>query len=300
MPHPHRISNEEYELIPRVTEVGDSINCEWKAYANPVNRDRRTGKTTKRRWTTTNIYALRGTIVHWKVANFYREHYTNEARVTFSDELKGGDKAYWRHLEKNHPDDATRVMEFVEHCYDDNFVDFWKEYGKDIEPLAIELFMLSYHGVGHRDNLKGTVDVLCEMGWMGQYGTTFIDWKSSTRMYDHSKQLTAYYWLLHKSGTFKKLVAAGIIREPWLKIDGRPVGFVVALGGTKPIIKMFYLDNPDFFRAFNVFNAAEATTLSHKSGRVGGFKQGVTCTMCPERDEGCPVFFKYEEVYENE
>lgn len=298
---PHVLTHNVQQLvIPRMTEIIASVECEARAALHPVH----TGKTN---WNSvSNAVALAGTLGHLKVENYIRKllELPQEDLV-----LSPGDKIIYDHITNN--DEGTKWLnEYVETAFK-NFLSWCYDFRpKFVVPEISMIYLDEVDGkVNQATSCKGTVDLICELdpSKMSQKAkailpikepsTLMLDWKTGVAKLDsHQYQLEGYKWLFEVSGKLEELTNKGIINLPWATIetDGsvHPVAMCVRLGGTWTYMADAYpVNTGNFDRARKLFLKAKpiVRTQSEKYGeRV--FREGYHCVFCPYKNDGCPIF----------
>lgn len=301
MPHVY-VDGETYQIIPRMTEIISSLECEAKASLHPVH----SGDTKVK--SVSNYVALAGTLGHHRIENEIRTSYMDLPALPL--ELSPGDQELYNSLMEN--EDAIEwVNSYVNNAYN-NFLDFVS----DFNPLFLvpEVSMVYIHEedgeIIPAKSCKGTVDLICELDPeymsdkalsiipLDKPATVVLDWKTGLAKLDsHQYQLEGYKWLLHVSGKWEELVENGTIMHPFATLKqqtGReyPVALCVRLGGKKSYMADAYrLDTGKFHEARNLFLEPEPIVRArHPKWGIREFREGYHCVFCPYRDNKCPIF----------
>lgn len=309
--HKEWIAKEIYTLIPRVSEVISTLSCEFPAWQNDVNRIKRSEKPLE--ISGGNFASLRGTLTHYDIQIFVDDMIGVETEPL---ELSPIDN----HLLIKQKEQGT-----LEELYDEvaKGVDMWKKWQEMYNPVYLvseqEIVHIKYDKQGNVDpsqSLKGTVDFVAEIyldelskiayNEVKAYSkkhdyeiihdsfTTMGDWKSGKDAWKvHQLQLTAYDYLLNDSGWWIEAEKSGLITKPpfMRSLYGFESKFAMCVktGGRKPLTTFYDVeDHKEFFRAWDCFNNAKATTWSDSQNKSTGLKR--TCMFCEYRNYGCPLF----------
>jgi len=309
--HNEWISKEVYTLIPRVSEIVGVLTCQFPAWQNDVNRIKRGEEPLE--ISGGNFAALRGTLTHYDIQTFIDDIIGVETEPL---ELSPIDN----NLLIKQKDQGT-----LEDLYDevakgfDVFIKWWDMYNPVPIVSEQEIVYIKHDKQGNVDptqSLKGTVDFVGEIhldelskvayNEIKEYSkkhdyeiindvfTSMIDWKSGKQAWkSHALQLTGYDLLLNDSGWWKEAERTGLIKHPSFTrslygFDAR-YGMCVKTGDKKPITTIYDVgEHKEFFRAWDCFNNAEATTWSDSQGKSIGLK--TMCMFCEYRNYGCPLF----------
>lgn len=298
MPYRVWVSDEDYVLIPRVSDIVSTYICEYTAYANPINKQKRGLKAEPKY--SSNIYAFRGTLVHHRIENEIRKELglpTEELDLTF------GEKRLYEHILTDEAL-ASDMIKHIDICME-NYAGFRDEF--NIIPISSEenVVCLKKREDGTIDierSLKGTIDLVAEIETENGWETAIIDWKSSKQQRKSVKiQLTGYYYLLTECGVWERLTNEGRIRHPYSvsafeggKYDV-PRAMCVCLGNAEKghIAKWYSVEDTEFFRMWKIFNCPKASLQSYESVNNRGMK-GMMCAMCSYRPE-CPMFYQWSD-----
>jgi len=305
------IPTEIYVLIPRVSEIINTLSCEFPAWQNDVNRIKRGEPPLK--ISGGNFAALRGTLTHYDIQ-------------LFVDSMIGVETDP---LDLSPTENKLLVQQKEQGTLDDLYdevargVEIWKKWQEMYNPVYLvseqEVVHIKYNKDGSVDptrSLKGTVDFVAEIhldelskvayNEIKEYSkkvdyeivhdkfTTMGDWKSGKDAWKvHQLQLTAYDYLLNDSGWWAEAERTGLIKHPpfirsLYGFDSK-YAMCVKTGGKKPLTTSYDVeDHKEFFRAWDAFNNAKATTWSDSQGKATGLKR--TCMFCEYRNYGCPLF----------
>jgi len=304
------IPKEVYVLIPRVSEVINTLSCEFPAWQNDVNRIKRGEKPLQ--ISGGNFAALRGTLTHYDIQLLV------DADIGIETDP----------LELNTIENKLLIQQKEQGTLDDlydevaNGVEMWKKWNEMYNPIYLvseqEIVHIKYKNglVDPTRSLKGTVDFVAEIhldelskvayNEMKEYSrkenyeivndkfTTMGDWKSGKDAWKvHNLQLTAYDYLLNDSGWWKEAEKTGLIKHPpfMRSLFGfeSKYAMCVKTGGRKPLTTYYDVEeHGEFFRAWDCFNNAKATTWSDSQRKATGLKR--TCMFCEYRNYGCPLF----------
>lgn len=305
------IPKEIYVLIPRVSEVINTLSCEFPAWQNDVNRIKRGEKPLAIHGG--NFAALRGTLTHYDIQTIV------DAEIGIETEP----------LELSPIDNRLLIQQKEQGTLDDLYddvargVDIFIKWNEMYNPVYIvseqEIVHIKYNKDGSVDptrSLKGTVDFVAEIhldelskvayNEIKEYSkkvdyeithdkfTTMGDWKSGKDAWKvHQLQLTGYDYLLNDSGWWKEAERTGLIKHPpfMRELYGfeSKFGMCIKTGARKPLTTYYDVeDHKEFFRAWDAFNNAKATTWSDKQGKATGLK--TMCMFCEYRNYGCPLF----------
>jgi len=305
------IDKDIYTLIPRTTEVCNTLTCMFPAWQNDVNRVKRGEEPLE--ISGGNYAALRGTLTHYDIQLFIDDQIDV---VTEPLELSVND---------NHLLILQKEQGILEDLYDevargvDTFIKWWDMYNPVPIVSEQEIVHIKRDEKGNVDptrSLKGTVDFVGEIhldevsdnaykelkagARKEEYElthdkfTAMIDWKSGKDAWKaHALQLTGYDYLLNDSGWWAEAERTGLIKYPPLMrsiygFESR-YGMCVKTGGKRPLTTLYDVgEHKEFFRAWDLFNNAEATTYSETQGRATGLKR--ICMFCEYRNYGCPLF----------
>lgn len=295
MPHVMEYNGKNI-VIPRMTEIVATTECEARAYLHPVN----TGATS---WhTMSNAVALAGTIGHHRIENYIRKQM---GLSKLELELDKPDLKLFNDIMLN-KEGKEWLEEYLKTAFNN-----YLEWHHDFQPtyLVPEITMTFVKTNDDGDVLanecvKGTVDLICELDpakmsdrakkivALEEPSTIMLDWKTGmAKLSSHHAQLDGYDWLLDVSG--KRIeIEADTVTKPWAKIDDTPVALCVRLGGSFGYMADAYLlDKTKFKAARDLFMKPNyiAKTRNEKYGdRV--FREGYHCVFCTYRDNGCPIF----------
>lgn len=305
------IPKEIYVLIPRVSEVINTLTCEFPAWQNDVNRVKRGEKPLNLHGG--NYAALRGTLTHYDI------------QLLIDAELDMETDPLELSITDNRILIQQKEQGTLEELYDEvaKGVDMWKKWWEMYNPVPIvseqEVVHIKYNKDGSVDptrSLKGTVDFVGEIyldelnktayNEIKEYSkkqdyeiindsfTAMIDWKSGKDAWKvHQLQLTGYDYLLNDSGWWVDAEKMGLITKPpfMRSLYGFESKFAMCVktGGRKPLTTYYDVeDHKEFFRAWDCFNNAKNTTWSDKQGKATGLKR--MCMFCEYRNYGCLLF----------
>jgi len=309
--HNEWIPKEIYTLIPRVSEVINTLTCEYPAWQNDVNRIKRGEEPLEIQGG--NYAALRGTLTHYDI------------QLLIDAELDVDTDPLELSPVENNLLIKQKEQGTLEELYDDvaRGVDMWKKWYEMWQPVPIvseqEIVHIKYDEQGNVDptqSLKGTVDFVGEIHLdeinkiayreITEYSkkhdyeiindkfTAMIDWKSGKDAWKvHQLQLTGYDYLLNDSGWWELAEKTGLIKHPpfmrGLYGFENKYGMCVKTGARKPLTTFYDVgEHAEFFRAWDAFNNAKATTWSDTQGKSTGMK--TMCMFCEYRQHGCPLF----------
>ncbi len=309
--HNEWIPKEIYTLIPRVTEVCNTLTCMFPAWQNDVNRIKRGEEPLEIRGN--NYAALRGTLTHYDIQLFVDDQIGVETEPL--ELLENENQLLIQQKEQGTIDDLyDEVARGVE-----VLIKWWDMY----DPIPVvseqEILHVKKDENGYIDvtkSLKGTVDFVGEIHLdrlsktaltevkaghrtldyeiIDDKFTAMIDWKSGKDAWKaHGLQLTAYDYLLNDSGWWAASEKSGLIKQPPFTrsiygFESR-FGMCVKTGGKKPLTTLYDVgEYKEFFRAWDLFNNAENTTYSQTQKRATGLKR--ICMFCEYRNYGCPLF----------
>jgi len=289
MPYIYRENNREY-LIPRTTEIAQTIVCEMSGYLHPIHERDRVGienwkKIHKDKKIRNNLKAIAGTIIHGKIENFLRQQIGLQTeQVVLSPE----DRKLLSRLMNNKQRFSIFINE-IERVYN-NFVSFWRDYKGKIKIIAIEkklrhIVRKDDGTIDELNSFSGTIDLLTlfktPVGWK----ILIIDWKSSvSSLPNHYIQLCGYFHLLTSSEYFKKL-SAMLKNIPYYFHSGKPYTMCVLLGGAKYQVKWYAIKVEDFKRAQKKFRDPQPLTINHLTRNVGMQKFCMVCSYVYECEE---------------
>lgn len=318
--HDKWIEKEVYTLIPRVTEVCNTLTCEFPAWQNDVNRIARNESLLLIKGT--NFPALRGTLIHYDIQTFID--------LQIGIETEPLDLS----LTENQVLIQQKEQGTLDDLYDevakgfDMFTKWWDMYNPIPLVSEQEIVHIKYDKVGNVDptrSLKGTVDFVGEIHLdelsktayqelkkqdpnkkrkrkrneeeyelISEKFTAMIDWKSGKDEWKaHGLQLTGYDYLLNDSGWWTEAERTGLIKYPPFirSLYGfeAKYGMCVKTGGRKPLTTMYDIgEHKEFFRAWDLFNNAKNSTWSSTQRKATGLKR--ICMFCEYRNYGCPLF----------
>ena len=287
----------EQIIIPRMTEIIATMECEARGYLHPVNREETNWKTVD------NAVALAGTFGHHRIENYIRkkmgleeiELELDEPSKILKDAIYKSNQGYlW-------------FSEYIKKAFS-NFL----EWENDFKPTYIvpEITMTYIHEdkgvVDPKKSVKGTVDLICELDpdkmssrardivEIHEPSTVMLDWKTGmAKLESHHAQLEGYDWLLDATNTRSDL--SMILSKPWLKVvednEEIPIALCVRLGGYTYFADAYKLNSGKFKKVHRLFKRATylVKTRSEKYGdRV--FREGYHCVFCPHREDKCPIF----------
>jgi hypothetical protein len=303
------VDKQDYDLIPRLTEIVGVLDCEAKGAFHPVH----TGSNT---WTEMSTYvALKGTLLHHKIENHCRELIDMQPTPL---ELSVGDRQLYDEV-MNDPDAMAWVSEQIEIGWN-NF----KKFEFDFKPtiLVPEQTMVYIHRengkIIHKKSVKGTVDLICEldpdimtekalkMFPIGDKCTVMLDWKSgSSKQIGHHAQLEGYHWMLQKTGKFDEYVDSGLVKNAFAHITnetGRtyPTALCVLLGGKYYKAIPYDLTEGLWDQAREIFLDPQPIAFSRNKWSNNVFREGYYCVFCTYRDNVCPIFYTRENTVELE
>lgn len=296
------VDKEDYEIIPRTTEVIGVLDCEAKGSLHPVH-------TGKKRWKAMATYvALKGTLLHHRIENHCRRLIDLEPKEL---DLQPSDRLLYKRAMQD-PQALEWMNSEIERGWN-NFLTFMEDFKPEI--VAVELSMVYVHKdqkgrIIHKKSMKGTVDLVAEIDPtlmsekaykilpLQQKSTILIDWKSGSAQVDtHHAQLEAYNYLIDITGEWDYLVEQGIIRHPQARLvtqTGRsyPVNMCVLLGGKKSYKAHVYnMDEGLFQKAQEIFfDPTPIVKTRYKSGYEKVFREGYHCNFCVHRDYDCPIY----------
>ncbi len=309
--HNEYIPKEIYTLIPRVSEVINTLTCEYPAWQNDVNRIKRGEEPLNIHGG--NYASLRGTLTHYDIQLFV------DADIGIETEP----------LELSPIDNNLLIKQkeqgTLEDLYDEvaKGVEMWKKWNEMYNPIYLvseqEVVHIKHDDKGNVDptrSLKGTVDFVAEIHLdelskvayqeiinyskkhdyeiISDVFTTMGDWKSGKDAWKvHALQLTGYDYLLNDSGWWAEAERTGLIKHPpfMRSLYGfeNKYGMCIKTGGRKPLTTFYDVgEHQEFFRAWDAFNNAKATTWSDTQGKSTGLKN--MCMFCEYRNFGCPLF----------
>jgi len=299
MPYKVWLSDDDYALIPRVSDVVSASQCEMSAWLNPINKQKRY----KKRIPIThenNLYALRGTLAHHRIENELRKMLDLPKKQL---DLTYGEKKLYEEMSADE-ELSYETNKHIEISMD-NFYDFIGD--KNVRPLVPEqsIVYIKYDKQGKvliEESLKGTIDLIGEMETENGWETVLIDWKTSTTFKDSSYQLqlTGYAFLMEASGKWKELKEDGVMRYPkstWAFKNGKydvERALCVVLGDGEKGYQCRWYDtsNKEFFRFWKVFNNPKKTLKSPMNGRWG---VKMYCMFCPYKGTECPFYNRWVE-----
>ena len=292
-----------WELIPRVSDVIETLACEWKAYDNNVNRKKRGEDMLDTDMVTYS--GLRGTIGHYDIEVFIAEDMGVEIeplRLSVKDE-----KLLVKIRKAGLLDD---MYSEVSNAFD-SFMNWWDAYN----PIPVfpekEIVLIKYTKDGTVDptrSLKGTIDFIAqfdvdemsenakkELRKGGRSIThdkfvSVVDWKTGANPQpSHPIQLAGYYYLVNESGYIKDVTKD----VPYFELNGTggiPFSATqcVLLGAKTYKNKVYDTDATTFFRAWDKFNDPKAVPYKEKTGLSTGI--GFVCVFCAHRNLNCPLF----------
>jgi len=300
MPHAIWLSDDEYVLIPRVSDIVSASQCEMTAWLNPINKAKRENRQIPLEHAQ-NIYALRGTIVHHRIENELRK-ILNMPKTPL--EFNYGERNLFN-LVSNDKELSTNVNKHIELCMD-NFYDFLDE--SEMKPLVTEqsLVYLKKDKEGNlilEESLKGTVDLIGEMQTENGWETVLIDWKSSKQFKStFGIQLTGYGFLMDACNKWKELREQGIITHPqsvWSYKDGNydvERALCVIFGNDSGYKQRWYdTSDRDFFRYWEVLKHPKRSLRNPSTGSWG---MKMLCMMCQYKPE-CDLYYYWVEGEEN-
>ncbi len=297
---PHVMVREGQKIvIPRMTEVIATNECEARGFLHPVN-------TGARRWrTVSNAVALAGTVGHHQIENYIRQKVG-----LFKLKLELSDIDQRLHDEILASDEGSEWFKQYIRTAVNNFL----EWENDFKPKYIipEITMIYIHeedgNIDNRRSLKGTVDLICELDPdkmskkakhiinIKETSTVMLDWKTGMAKLDsHHAQLEGYDWMLDATGKRKEITEEGYVTKPWAtkNIAGEevPLALCVRLGGYTYFADAYELNTNQFQNARNLFLESEYIAKT-RNGKFGDrvYREGYHCVFCPHREHGCPIF----------
>ena len=298
MPHVTEVDGNKI-IIPRMTEIIATLDCEARAYLHPVNREETSW------YTLSNAVALAGTMGHHRIENYIRNKMgLEEVELELSvEEQKLKDDIYKSN------EGYLWLVDYIKTAFS-NFLEW--EY--DFQPKYIKPEMSMVYI--HRENdevipsrcVKGTVDLIVELDPekmrkkarhiinLQEPSTVMLDWKTGRAKLDgHHAQLEGYDWLLDISGEREKMNETVVSKKWAVKTDqfGDEVRLAVCvrLGGFTYFADAYELNTGKFETAYDLFQSPRyiAKTRDAKYGNRG-FREGYHCVFCPHRDVDCPIF----------
>ena len=303
------VDKQDYDLIPRLTEIVGVLDCEAKGSFHPVH-------TKSDKWDEMSTYvALKGTLLHHKIENYCRELIDLQPLPL---ELSAGDRIMYDEV-MNDPDALEWMMEQNDKGWNE-FEKFWFDFKPTV--LIPEQTMVYVHRengkIIHKKSVKGTVDLFCEidpdimtekafkMFPISDKVTVMLDWKSgSSKQVGHHAQLEGYHWMTEKTGLWDKWVDQGVVKHPFAHITnetGRsyPVALCVLLGGKHYKAIPYDLTEGLWEQAREIFLNPRPIVLSRSKWSNNLFREGYHCVFCVYRDTVCPIFLVRENTIELE
>jgi|GEM_PF-4863712 len=289
MPHKVWLDDKTYELIPRVSDLVGVYVCQMTAVLNPIHSKKGVDRVQS------NIYALKGTIVHHRIENEIRK---DLGLRPVALELNEADKRLYKYITKN----KSMLREFEEYIELAllNFYSFMDDYG--VKPIAPEETLVYIHREGGKidvfKSLKGTIDLIGEVETENGMETVLIDWKTSADYKEEYRiQLMGYDWLFYKTGKYEEMKRNGQIKYPmskWNYINGRydvHRALLVNLGGGSSYKAKWVdvEDKTDFFRCQEAFRKPVETFKGIKRSNGRHIALKLHCLVCSYRVI-CPFF----------
>ena len=289
MPHKIWLNEKEYRLIPRVSDLVSAYSCQMTAVLNPINSKKKDNKIKS------NMYALRGTIIHHRIEQDIRKS------LGFKEEplvLNPADQRLYKYILKNKS--LTKELEKQIDISLLNFYSFMDKYG--VTPISPEEKLVYIHKdkngqIDVYKSLKGTIDLIGEVETENGTETVLIDWKTAdSYKEEYQIQLTAYKWLFYNTGRYDEMKKDGLIKYPmskWTYLNGEydiERALLVLLGDPNTFKANWVNvhDETEFFRAQKTFRRPKETFRSMKKyGKHMSLK--LHCMVCSYRDE-CPFY----------
>lgn len=299
MPYKVWLSDDDYTLIPRVSDIVSASQCEMTAWLNPINKSKRDGKKHPLVHEN-NIYALRGTLAHHRIENELRKMIDLPKNPL---DLSYGEKELYKAISED-KELSRETNKHIETSIE-NFYDFMNKY--KVKPLIPEqsIVYIKYDEDGKpiiEESLKGTIDLIGEMETENGMETVLIDWKTSKQFKDSSYQvqLTGYAFLMEASGKWEELEEQGVIKHPrskWAFKNGRydvDRALCVILGNSEKGFQIRWYDTSDkeFFRFWKLFNNPRKTL---KSPTTGSWGMKLFCMFCQHKGTECPLYHRWVE-----
>lgn len=303
------IDRATYDLIPRVTEITSSLECENKAYEHPVH-------TGKKKWMTqSNSVSLKGTLVHQDIEDWIRSEFEFEP---VRHELTGGDKILLARFMED-----TNKLRWLQESREKAMVNFKLWFGHfDPEPLLLEQTMVYLHEengkVIPKKSCKGTVDfigvfypdtmtdIALEILPIQSPYVVIVDWKSGVaRMKGYETQIQAYHWLYNKLGISAKLPTHAK-KIPLADFGSTTLfGSNVRADGTvnwKTYMKIYHNISQYtlWLKARQIFFDPQPIVRNHLEAHRSDWREGYGCVFCMLREKNCPIFLTGVEDYTEE